>query len=1396
MQQLTEANEIQLKKNEPEKTVTFFAGGKLCTVQGGWQWHLQCDAIYCSDVMMGWPEQFTGTKAIFHPDDKHEVLEGLTLIQQGAAAGLQFRIITTYGEITALTGHHLFIAEEAEEPQPTPIAALLKKETDALEGASEAAQNAQQKTSYNYAERISNAGVWYMNSATGETWYSDQVYRIYGFPPQTLNAHYHTFHPFIHPDDAAEVKAAMEAAATKQAPLHIRFRIVLPAGNERYVQQSTTWSFNSKGQQVMHGMLQDVTEQKETEKRCEDNESAISFQRQLLHLTEAATNIGYWQVNVLTKKMLYSDNHYRLFGIKPQSVPANASTFLNYIHPDDRAIYEEVQRKMRKEHAAPEIDYRIIRADGKTRFLRQKARAIISGAEVLVAGTIQDITVQRGLEKKLAEAKEEEQVKAFTLRQTEAVTVTGTWLWNLTTGEMEWSDNFYELLGLKPGLAKLSQKILLRNIHPDDQTNFTSQLAATLHESQPANFIFRLISRGQVRYMKAVFHLQTYNGVTYFIAAAHDITQAHTASEALKERMRLIETLTDSLPVQMIITDAENAIVLWNKASELVYKKRREKVLGQNFFDVFPSLKNETVIDRFSRVMAGETIRLMDQKGRYGIEGIYNIAYVPIFSGEGTVNSALHLLEDVTDKHRVQQQLHNRLRFIEKLLEAAVDRIIVLDQNLTYLYWNKQAETFYGLSKEAVVGKNILEIFPNLAGHPSYAQLRRALRGEAVHLPAQLLDDNPVPFETWLLPVANEKGEVEAVLWMVHDLTNEFILTKEQKKAQQILDTIQEACVELDAQSRVVYANNKAVDFWQQPKEALLQQTIWQLFPMMVDTPFYFAVKYAQEEKALIQREFLSVLSNRWLNVIITPTETGVIILFFDVHEIKQARQQVEDEHRRMLEAQAIGHIGSFEWRVGEEHSKWSDELYRINGIAPQSEDISQDLVDALIYPPDWEGLQKVKDQSLATPGFYQHIHRVVSRDGTIKWVNHQFESMAGSGGKVVSVKGILQDITQLKKTETDLLESQEQLLQRTHYAEAIIDASIDQITVFDTEERFIAWNKRCEEVGGLKREEVIGKKIIDLFPGMVNQPEFSEAHQKALQGGQAYIAAKEGIYSKGYHDWYYIPLKDQAGHVYAVLNIIHDVSEKVETENKLKAMNNELAAKNKLLEARNDEIANFAFIASHDLKEPLRKIHTFSNLIIEKESANLSDKGQEYITKLMNAVKRLDVLIEDVTALMQVATSKENFNEVDLHDVLQETHKELADSIKSSQAIIEAHALPAIRGHKKQLCYLFTNLLSNAIKFQQAEVIPVIEIRAGTYTNQNGLSFITLSFTDNGIGFEEQYAARIFNIFQRLHGQSLYPGTGIGLSICKKIMGNHGGYIQAKSAPGKGSTFTCFFSA
>lgn len=261
-----------------------------------------------------------------------------------------------------------------------------------------------------------------------------------------------------------------------------------------------------------------------------------------------------------------------------------------------------------------------------------------------------------------------------------------------------------------------------------------------------------------------------------------------------------------------------------------------------------------------------------------------------------------------------------------------------------------------------------------------------------------------------------------------------------------------------------------------------------------------------------------------------------------------------------------------------------------------------------------------------------------------------------------------------------------------------------------------------------------------------------------------------------------------------------HELRERTRLEEELRIANedlehrvdlrtNELEQSNASLQRSNQELQDFAYVASHDLQEPLRKIQAFGNLLETEYSQQLGE-GKDYLVRMRNAAARMSILIDDILSFSRVTTKGREFSTVNLKTITQEVMSDLEVRISESKAIIKIGDLPTLHADAMQMRQLLQNLIANALKFHREGVPPEITLRSTTKILPDKTKVCRLEVVDNGLGFDEKYLGRIFAVFQRLHSREDYEGTGIGLAVCRKIVERHGGAITARSKPGVGSTF------
>lgn len=256
------------------------------------------------------------------------------------------------------------------------------------------------------------------------------------------------------------------------------------------------------------------------------------------------------------------------------------------------------------------------------------------------------------------------------------------------------------------------------------------------------------------------------------------------------------------------------------------------------------------------------------------------------------------------------------------------------------------------------------------------------------------------------------------------------------------------------------------------------------------------------------------------------------------------------------------------------------------------------------------------------------------------------------------------------------------------------------------------------------------------------------------------------------------------------------EVNERKASEEKVKDLNHKLLQNIERLESANKELDRFAFMASHDLQEPLRKIITFSDRLSSKYTGKLDEEADMYINRIQTAAERMRILIKDILALSKIVADKDSFVETNLNTLLSEVLMEMELGIKEKEARVLVEKLPQLHINPVLIRSLFQNLISNSLKYSRKNVKPIIRIssdisyeRTNMGTNERA-KYCRIHVTDNGIGFDQKDSEQIFSIFKRLHFNNEFEGTGIGLAICKKIADQHNGFISARSTINEGSTF------
>lgn len=384
--------------------------------------------------------------------------------------------------------------------------------------------------------------------------------------------------------------------------------------------------------------------------------------------------------------------------------------------------------------------------------------------------------------------------------------------------------------------------------------------------------------------------------------------------------------------------------------------------------------------------------------------------------------------------------------------------------------------------------------------------------------------------------------------------------------------------------------------------------------------------------------------------------------------------------------------------------------------------------------------------------------------------------------------------------TYTDVTPLKEAELTQQHQAEHlqhVLDSALTAIAEYKAirnetgqivDFHFVSFNRMAEQITGLKAADVVGNQMLVMFPGVKTSGLF-ERWVRLTETGQTERFTDYYNFD-GIELWYDTQaVKYGDGFIQSYV----DISPLMRNQRDLELLNQEL-------QRSNDNLQSFAYVASHDLQEPLRKIQTFGDLLVNQQADRLDESGREHLQRMQHAAGRMSMLIKDLLNFSRVITQQEPFDSVNLTELITDVLRDVEIAADEADALVSYDNLPIVSGDRSQLKQLFQNLLTNAFKFRKPDQPAVVSITAREVGSEELADnpfrtgrYHEISVVDQGIGFEQKYAERIFQVFQRLHGRARYGGSGVGLAICKRVVSNHKGLIEANSEPNAGSTFRVY---
>jgi PAS domain S-box-containing protein len=1150
---------------------------------------------------------------------------------------------------------------------------------------------------YKQAQLLSHIGHYSLDLKTKEVFLTEELKRICDFDLNKDVFHYSEFISMRHPEDAERVDRTMKHTFTTYEPFDFDYRIVTPDGNKKTIHAIGEVMFDKEGNaSKLVGTFQDVSERYEILEKL--RKSDLQHKQ-----AEALTHIGSYLWHLEAGELEWSDEMFRIYGMEPSpGGKIKSDSIRPYNYPDDNETVNAAITESIREKKPHDFYYRIILNDGTTKILHARGNVVVEKDKVTkLIGTAQDVTEKQTLIRRLRQSESMYQ-------KAEALANMGNYLLDLTTNEVQWTDQLYKIYGLEPQSEKITIDRFFSFIHPDDLA-FVKKSAEEFFEKKSIDYTFRIVTaKNEVKTIRSIGQIQENEKgeFTKVIGIEQDITERQAFIQQLQRSEYIYRQAEVLANMGNWSWDMTNQKLEWTDQLYRIYglEPQSEEITIERFINfVHPenrALIQENLDKGFPEDFIDMTFRIVTD---YGVEKtLRSIAQVQK-NEQGQIINIIGTEQDITER----QNLISMLQESEKLYKQAQALSKLgnwsLDLKTKYYTWSDEMYHIYELEKNTDFSfdKWLSYIHPDDKEEAiNYLEecIRERKPYEKIHriiIPGSGIVKTLHRRGEFMF---NEHGEPIKLIGTTQDVTEQSRIQQELKENQTFIRKI------ADATPSIITAYN-------------------------INTGHY---------------TFISEGLQKLLGYDSEEAKAKGVPFFVDIIHPDDLEPLMAKNAEALKEANR-----------------------------PENRDQSE---------------------------IVEFIYRMRHTNGTYLWF-HTYGTVfdRNANGDVEHVLNISLDVT-------DQYEAIRTIEEQEHFIEHIADASPTVLYLFDIASDSIVYvNREIFFVLGYSRDDILemGNEVtsklyhpddIHLLP----ERKLSDkkiAEQDIMLQYECRMKNKEG-------EWQWFLVRevvfktDDKGNVLQIVGAALDITLRKEMEKTL--LQNSFQ-----LEQSNASLEEFAYIASHDLKEPLRKISTFGDRLVANSSDKLTPEGKIYLNKIIDASQRMQTMINDLLSISMISGDK-SFEHHSLQQILNETLQTLEFKIEQKNAIIKADPLPEANIIPSQFRQLFQNLLSNSLKFVHEDKQPVIIIRCSylkpSDVTEYGLTganqYLKLEFRDNGIGFENEFAGRIFAIFQRLHGRSEYEGSGIGLAICKKIVEHHGGVIYASGLPDEGATFSIILLA
>jgi PAS domain S-box-containing protein len=875
-------------------------------------------------------------------------------------------------------------------------------------------------------------------------------------------------------------------------------------------------------------------------------------------------------------------------------------------------------------------------------------------------------------------------------------------------------------------------------------------------------------------------------------SAQRDSSGRELAEEALRDSEGKYRLLIQGVKdYALLMLSPQGDIVSWNPGAERMTGCTTEEVVGHNYSRFYPP-------DDIQRGRPAEILRLAAVKGVHedqsmrvrkdGSRFLVHTTYTALRDPAGDLRGYSVIGRDLSESKESGAKYRG-------LLEAAPDAMVVVNQGGEIVLLNVQAEKQFGYHRDELIGQRVKNIIPEgfaerlvADGTRSAADALAQQIGTGIELTGRRKNGTEFPIEIMLSPLESAEGIL--VTAAIRDISvrkdAEKHLAQMEGRYRGLLEAAPDAMVVVNRGGEIVLLNVQAEKQFGYRRDELIGQKVKNIIPVGFAERLV-ADALRSTEDALAQQIGTGIeLTGRRKNgsefpieIMLSPLESAegtlVTAAIRDISVRRDAEKhlsQMEGRYRGLLEAapdamvvvNQAGEIVLLNVQAEKQFGYRRDELVgqKVKNIIPEG------FAERLIA--DGTRTAEVALAQQIGTGIELTGRRKNKSEFPIEIMLSPLESADG-----ILVTAAIRDISVRKAAE-------QHLSQMEGRYRGLLEAAPDAMVVVNQAGEIVLLNVQAENQFGYRRDELVGQRVKNIIPEGFAERLVADALRSTEDALAQQIGT--GIELTGHRkDGSEFPIELMLSPLESAEGIL--VTAAIRDITTRKTAEAHLLNKVEELNRSNEELGQFAYIASHDLQEPLRMVASYTQLLSRRYKGKLDSDADEFISFAVDGASRMQRLIQDLLTYSRVGTKGNDLLDTSSEEALQQALVNLRGSIEESGALVTHDPLPAVMADETQLIQLFQNLVGNAIKYQNPG-IPRIHISAA----MNGEKKWIFSVKDNGLGIDPQYFERIFGMFQRLHKREEFAGTGIGLAICKKIAERHGGSISVESQPGQGSTF------